>query len=165
MHTDWMLRAEAICGSCGGRCCIEACPPLSDERMQIILAHGDYADRFERTGYRRIRAKKNGECVMLQGGRCSIHACKPETCMAGPFTFSTGDRTLEVFLKKESICPLVPFLKSNPDVYEMQFHRALEHLTRLVAALSEHDLWIISAIPEPETELVAIIPLPQVITP
>ncbi len=161
MHTDWMIHAEAICGSCGGRCCIGACPPISPERMRIILSHGDYADRFEQNGYRRIRAREDGGCTMLRDGRCTIHACKPETCMAGPFTFSTTDRTLEIFLKTETICPLVRYLKSDPAVYEMQYHRALEHISRLVAALSEDELRVISGIPEPDTELVAILALPR----
>lgn len=158
MHTDWMLRAEAICGSCGGRCCTDACPPLCDERIRILLSRGDYADRIEKNGYRRIRTKENGECMMLESGRCSIHAFKPETCMAGPFTFGVTDRTIEIFLKKDSICPLIPHLKADREMYEMQYSRAIEHISSLVGALPEEELRIIAAIPEPETELVAILP-------
>lgn len=165
MHTNWMLRAEAICGSCGGRCCTDACPPLCDERIKIILSHGRFASYFEKNGYRRIMAKENGECSMLMNGRCIIHAFKPETCMAGPFTFGVTDKTLEIFLKKESICPLIPHLKEDREMYEMQYNRAIEHISRLVASLPDNELRIISAIPEPETELVAIIPLQQVLQP
>jgi Fe-S-cluster containining protein len=165
MHTNWMLRAEAICSSCGGHCCTGACPPLSDERIRILLSHGDFAGVIERNGYRRIRTRENGECALFEAGRCRIHAIKPETCMAGPFTFGVTDHTLEIFLKKESICPLVPHLKSDHDMYEMQYTRALEHISSLVASLSEEELRIISSIPEPETELVAIVPLPQVPAP
>lgn len=165
MHTNWMLRAEAICGSCGGHCCDGACPPLCDERIRIILSRGDFADRIEKNGYRRIRTKENGECSMFESGKCVIHAFKPETCMAGPFTFAATDRTIEVFLKKESVCPLIPHLKADREMYDMQYKRAIEHITDLVRALPDDELRIISAIPEPETDLVAIIPRMKVQVP
>jgi uncharacterized protein len=165
MHSDWMLRAEAICGSCGGHCCSGACPPLCDERIRIILSHGDFAEQIEKKGYRRVRTKENGECSMFNAGKCRIHAFKPETCMAGPFTFDVTDQTLEIFLKKENICPLIPHLKADREMYEMQYNRALEHIFRLVASLPDDELRIISEIEEPDTELVAIIPLRQVFQP
>jgi len=158
-----MLQAEAICDSCGGHCCNGACPPLCDERTRIILSHGRFADRIETEGYRRIRTKANGECSMFDAGRCIIHAFKPETCVAGPFTFDVTEDSLQIFLKTENICPLVPHLKSNREMYEMQFGRAIEHISRLVASLPKDELRIISAIEEPDTELVATFPHPQVI--
>jgi uncharacterized protein len=163
MQTNWMLRAEEICGSCGGHCCTGACPPLCDERISIILSHGDFADRIEKEGYRRIRTKSNGECSMFDAGKCGIHAFKPETCVAGPFTFDVTDEYLQIFLKTENICPLVPHLKANREMYEMQFGRAIEHISRLVASLPADELRVISAIEEPDTELVATFPLSQVI--
>ena len=159
MENDWLLRAEAICAECGGHCCHGACPPLCDERIETILANGDFADRIEQNGYRRIRTKENGECTMYEEGKCRIHAFKPETCVAGPFTFSVTGHTLEIFLKNESICPLVPHLKAEPEMYDIQYRRAVEHIRRLVDALPDHELEVISAIPEPDTELVAAIPL------
>jgi uncharacterized protein len=165
MHTDWMLRAEEICGSCGGHCCTGACPPLCDERIRIILAHGDFSDCIEKNGYRRIRTKENGECSMFDKGRCIIHAFKPETCVAGPFTFDVTGDSLQIFLKTEGICPLVPHLRASAGMYEMQFRRAVEHISRLIAALPESELRVISQIPEPDTDLVAIIPLRGVIQP
>ena len=162
MLTDWMLHAEEICGSCGGHCCNGACPPLSDERIRIILSHGRFADRIEKEGYRRIRTKENGECSMFNDGRCAIHAFKPETCIAGPFTFDVTEDSLRIFLKTESICPLVPHLKANREMYEMQYSRAVGNISRLVASLPDDELRVISAIPEPDTELVASIPLRKV---
>ena len=161
MHTDWIQRAEALCGSCGGRCCNGACPPLSRERAGILISHGEYWDRIEYRGYRRIRAKDNGDCTMLTGGRCEIHAFKPETCAAGPFTFAITDRTIEIFLKRESVCPLIPHLKADREMYDVQYRKAIDQLSRLVAQLPDNELRIISAIPEDETDLVAILPRPE----
>lgn len=161
MDDDWILRAEAICAACGGHCCNGACPPLSGERVRTILAHGDHACHIETDGYRRIRTKENGECAMFDAGKCRIHAVKPETCMAGPFTFAVTDHTLEIYLKKESICPLVAHLKADAGMYDMQYRRAVGHLTRLVRALPPDELAVISAISEPETDLVAALPLPD----
>ena len=162
MHSDWMLRAEAICGSCGGHCCNGACPPLCDERIAVILSRGNFKDRIETNGYRRIRTKENGECAMFESGKCIIHAFKPETCMAGPFTFGVTDRNIEIFLKQESICPLIPHLKADREMYTMQYNRAVEHITNLVGSLPDNELRIISAIPEPETDLIAILPRTKV---
>lgn len=159
MDTDWSLRAEAICSACGGHCCDGACPPLSRGRKKTILAAGDYSACIERDGYQRIRTKENGECAMFDAGRCRIHAIKPETCMAGPFTFAVTGETLEIYLKQESICPLVAHLKADADMYAKQYERAVDHITRLVAALPKEEIGIISAIPEPETDLVAKIPI------
>ena len=159
MDTDWSLRAEAICAACGGHCCNGACPPLSGERISTILAAGDYSSCIETDGYRRIRTKENGECAMFDAGRCRIHAVKPETCMAGPFTFAVTGKTLEIYLKQESICPLVTHLKADAGMYAKQYQRAVDHITRLVAALPGEEIAIISAIPEPETDLVATIPI------
>ena len=162
MKTDWNDQAKAVCGACGGRCCIGACPPLSSERIAIILSRGDYRDSIEQNGYRRLKTNDDGSCSQLCGGRCRIHAFKPETCTAGPFTFATTDRTLEIFLKRESDCPLVRLLKADPEMYAMQYHRAVDQLSRLVASLPMDELAIISRIPEPETDLVAVIPLAEV---
>jgi uncharacterized protein len=165
MQTDWMIRAGEICRSCGARCCIGACPPLSDERIRIILSNGDFTDRIERNGYRRIRTKENDECSMLEDGRCVIHGFKPETCAAGPFTFDVGDHAIRIFLKKENLCPIVPHLKASREIYRVQYERALDNISRLVASLPEDELRIISSIDEPDTELVATIPLRQVVRP
>ena len=161
MNSEWIQKAEAICGSCGGRCCNGANPPLCTERIGIIMSHGKYGGICEKRGYRRIRAKNNGDCAMLNAGRCMIHAFKPETCVAGPFTFAVTDQTLEIFIKHESICPLVSHLKSDRGMYDMQYRRAIDNLTRLVANLPDEELRIISAIPEDDTDLVCTLPRPE----
>jgi hypothetical protein len=162
MKTDWNDQAKAVCGACGGRCCIGACPPLSSERIAIILSRGDYRDSIEQNGYRRLKTNDDGSCSQLCEGRCRIHAFKPETCTAGPFTFAKTGQMLEIFLKWESVCPLVRFLKADRDMYAMQYRRAVDQLSHLVASLPSDELEIISRIPEPETDLVAVIPLAEV---
>lgn len=158
MAGDWIDRAEAICHTCGGRCCTGACPPLSTERVRIILSDGPYADKIERNGYWRIRMKSNGECAMMEKGRCLIHAIKPETCRAGPFTFSVTGNSIEIFLKRESVCPLVSYLKADQEMYARQYTHAAKCITGLVKAIPEDELRVISSIPEPETDKIAEIP-------
>jgi uncharacterized protein len=160
---DWFLRAEAICAECGGHCCIGANPPLCTERIETILSHGDYRDRIEHKGYRRIRTKENGECSMLEHGLCRIHAFKPETCLAGPFTFDVTADNLAIYLKQDAICPLVPHLKANREMYDQQFRRAVDQISYLVCRLPEAELQVISSIPEDETDLVATLDRPRAI--
>jgi uncharacterized protein len=159
----WFLQAEAICAACGGHCCIGACPPLCTERIETILSHGDYRDRMEDGGYRRIRTKENGECSMLEHGKCQIHAFKPETCLAGPFTFDVTDTRLAIYLKHESICPLVTHLKASREMYDRQYQRAVGQITHLVARLPDDELQVISSIPEDETDLVVTLGRPRAI--
>ncbi|MFA4859222.1 YkgJ family cysteine cluster protein [Methanoregula sp.] len=155
MTEDWLKKAEDICETCGGHCCTGACPPLSPERIVIILDQGNYADRIKKDGYHFIRTKENGECSMIQDGRCAIHAVKPETCRAGPFTFDVKGDIIEIFLKYESICPMVRLLKEVPEAYEQQYNHALRHIPHLISRLPQEELDVICRIEEPETEKVA----------
>ncbi len=161
MNEDLILQAESVCHACGGTCCTDACPPLSQERIRIILSHGNFQDRIEKEGYHRIKAGKDGLCSMLSNGKCAIHAFKPETCVAGPFTFDVTGRSLRIFLKHEKICPLVAILKANPPMYDLQYGRAVKNISHLVARLPPGELEVISAIPEPDTDLVAELPVPE----
>lgn len=151
--------AEAICATCGGRCCYDAHPPLSPGRIAILREKGVPATAFECNGYTRMKSDRDGLCIMCVDGRCRIHAVKPETCRAGPFTFDVADNKLRLFLKHESICPLVPYLKADEHAYESQFRNAATILADLARSLPSHELDAINAIPEPETDLVAEIPL------
>jgi uncharacterized protein len=160
---DGWLQQEAICETCGGKCCIGACPPLCTERIGTILSHGDYRDRIEEQGYRRIKTKENGECSMMEHGRCIIHDFKPETCLAGPFTFDVTGTSLAIYLKQEAICPLVTLLKADRAMYDRQYGRAIETISHLVARLPEDELQVISSIPEDETVLVATLRRPRAI--
>ncbi len=159
MSEVWFDIFSRICEQCGGRCCHEAHPPLTDERIQRIGTCIDLSGRIEQNGYRRLKVREDGFCTMLNHTRCQINTEKPETCRAGPFTFDIHDGKLEIFLKKESICPLVGHLKYYPEAYRQQYEHAVRNLASLVQALPERELSEILKVEEPETEKVAEIPL------
>lgn len=149
------------CGECllGGGCCFEARPPLTPARIDTLLAHGVSPARVEFAGYKRLRLKPDGFCVLFEDGKCSVHSVKPETCVAGPFTFDMKGSILQIFLKKESICPMVRLLKENREVYDGLFEVSVEKIVDLVTALPGSELQEILKIEEPETDLVAEIRL------
>ena len=155
---------EALSRACGechldGGCCFEARPPLSQDRIDILLENGVSPDAIEFAGYKRLRLKPDGFCVLFQNGRCSIHSIKPETCVAGPFTFDMKGTLLQIFLKKESICPMVRFLKVNRKAYDELFEVSLKKILDLVKAVPALEMAEILKIEEPETDLVAEIRL------
>jgi len=158
MTDDWCNRAEAICFTCAGRCCVDAHPPISGACYERLLAQGVPADAFEWRGYRAVKAKNDGTCVMCKGTRCSIHTIKPETCRAGPFTFDVRGETIEIFLKDEAACPVVRLLREVPEAYRQQFAIAKQSITHLVRNMGEDELAAICRIEEPETIKVAELP-------
>jgi Fe-S-cluster containining protein len=158
MMQDWILRAEAICRDCGGRCCSDAHPPVSAHCYRRLVAQGVPEDSFEWRGYRAVRAHPDGTCIFCNGNRCSIHTIKPETCRAGPFTFDVNGDYIEIFLKYETICPVVRLLEDVPKAYEHQMEIAKKSFTHLVANLTDEELRAICRIEEPETRKVAEIP-------
>jgi uncharacterized protein len=155
---------EAISQACSGcylygGCCFEAKPPLSQERIDILLKNGVAEDAIEFVGYRRLRLKQDGFCVLFQNGKCSIHCIKPETCVAGPFTFDIKDNVLQIFLKRDNICPMVRFLKANRKAYDGLFETSVENIMHLVNSVPAAEMAEILKIEEPETDLVAEIQL------
>jgi Fe-S-cluster containining protein len=155
---------EALSQACNechlvGGCCFEARPPLSQERIDILLKNGVSADAVEFVGYRRLRLKRDGFCVLFQDGKCSIHSIKPETCVAGPFTFDLKGNTLQIFIKRESICPMVRFLKANRKAFDGLFETSVERIIELVNKVPAEEMAEILKIDEPETDLVAEIRL------
>lgn len=152
---NWSRHAEQICMRCGGYCCNDAHPPVSSSCYERLIHAGISPDLFEFTGYTRLRTKKNGECIMSDKGKCMIHALKPETCRAGPFTFDiTGDLII-IYLKHESICPLVNLLKEIPEAYRQQFKLAVLNIRHLVRNLTDDEISVICQVDEPDTEKVA----------
>jgi Fe-S-cluster containining protein len=149
------------CGKChlGCGCCFEARPPLTQERIDILLEGGVSPEAVECAGYKRLRLKSDGFCVLFQDGRCSVHAIKPETCVAGPFTFDMEGSILQIFLKKESICPMAGYLLSDRRAYEELFEISVQKIVDLVRALPADELAEVLKIEEPETDLVAEIGL------
>ena len=155
---------EAISKACSechlnGGCCFEACPPLSQKRIDILLANGANPEAFEFAGYKRMRLRSDGFCIMFLDGKCQIHSIKPETCVAGPFTFDVKGSILQIFLKRESICPMVRFLRADRKAYDELFGTAVEKIIDLVEAIPASELAEIAKIEEPETDLVAEIRL------
>ena len=158
MTEDWLIRAEEICMKCGGHCCNDAHPPISGHCYERLVSEGVPEEAFERNGYRHLRTHADGTCYFWNGGKCGIHKIKPETCRSGPFTFDVKGDVIEIFLKFESICPIVRLLKEVPEAYNQQYTLAAESITRLVSHLTEEELAVICRIDEPETEKVAEIP-------
>ena len=155
---------EALSQACNechlvGGCCFDARPPLSQERIDILLKNGVCEDAVEFAGYKRLRLKPDGFCVLFQDGKCSIHSIKPETCVAGPFTFDMKGNILQIFIKRESICPMVRFLKANRKAFDGLFEASVERIMELVDKVPPEEMAEILKIDEPETDLVAEIKL------
>ncbi|HQI54458.1 MAG TPA: YkgJ family cysteine cluster protein [Methanothrix soehngenii] len=153
-----MSRACDDCHLAGG-CCFEARPPLSQKRIDILMENGVSADAIEFVGYKRLRLRQDGFCVLFRDGKCSIHDIKPETCVAGPFTFDIEDDMLQIFLKRESICPMVRFLRANRKAYDALFETSVEKIMDLIRSVPEEEMAQILQIDEPQTDLVAEIRL------
>lgn len=161
MSEVWFDIFSRICERCGARCCYEAHPPLTEERIRRICTCTNLTNRIEQNGYRRLCVRQDGFCIMLDHTRCLINTEKPETCRAGPFTFDIHNGKLEIYLKKESICPLVGHLKYYPEAYRHQYEHAVRYITHLIQSLPPPELSEVLKIEEPETEKVAEIPLPD----
>lgn len=151
--------SSRICDACGGRCCHGAHPPLTPQRIRIIEDGVRTAEQNDCGDYTRLRVREDGFCILMDGRRCGVHAVKPETCAAGPFTFDTREGVLEIYLKKETICPPVRHLKQDPGAYRRQLLLAVENITRRVRLLPPDQLTTVLRIDEPETERVARLPL------
>jgi hypothetical protein len=123
------------------------------------MENGVSADAIEFVGYMRRRRRQDGFCVLFRDGKCSIHDIKPETCVAGPFTFDIEGDMLQIFLKRESICPMVRFLRANRKAYDALFETSVEKIMDLIRSVPEEEMAQILQIDEPQTDLVAEIRL------
>ena len=161
MDEDLCQTLSRACDDChlAGGCCFEARPPLSQKRIDILMENGVSADAIACVGYKRLRLRQDGFCVLFRDGKCSIHDIKPETCVAGPFTFDIEDDMLQIFLKRESICPMVRFLRANRKAYDALFETSVEKIMDLIRSVPEEEMAQILQIDEPQTDLVAEIRL------
>ena len=66
---------------------------------------------------------------------------------------------LQIFLKRESICPMVRFLKADRKAYDELFDISVKNILDLVKAVPTLEMAEILKIEEPETDLVAEIEL------
>lgn len=152
-----------ICEKCGGRCCYYARPPLTEERITLLLDNGIVIDDILFREHRMLNNKSTGFCVGYSEGRCRVQHVKPETCAAGPFTFDVRNGILEIYLKRERVCDLAAFLKSNPAVYHEQFELAVRNIRHLVRSLPIEELQSVCRTAGPEADRVAEIPLADVL--
>ena len=161
MDEDLCQTLSRACDDChlAGGCCFEARPPLSQKRIDILMENGVSADAIEFVGYKRLRLRQDGFCVLFRDGKCSIHDIKPETCVAGPFTFDIEGDMLQIFLKRENICPMVRFLRANRKAYDALFETSVEKIMDLIRSVPEEEMAQILQIDEPQTDLVAEIRL------
>jgi len=159
MKESTRSRAETLCLSCGGHCCDGAHPPISNDRYWQLVSAGISKSCFEYEGYLRLRTHKDDTCILMKNNKCTCHTIKPETCRAGPFTFDVTEKSIRIFLKHPSICPLVTLLREDTEMYHDQFDHATDHIGTLVAGLSNEEITAINAIDEPDTDLVAEIPM------
>jgi Fe-S-cluster containining protein len=134
-------------------------PPLTQKRIEILLQSGVRADAIDNSRYKRLKLREDGFCVLFRQGGCSVHNIKPETCVAGPFTFDVKGDILEIYLKNESICPLVKYLREDKEAYDLQYRLAVANILDLVKALPPEELKEILKIEEPETVKVSEISL------
>ena len=88
--------------------------------------------RWSLSDIRGSASGQDGFCVLFRDGKCSIHDIKPETCVAGPFTFDIEGDMLQIFLKRENICPMVRFLRANRKAYDALFETSVEKIMDLV---------------------------------
>jgi len=143
---------ETFSPDCGDPSCDDAHPPVSPSCFERLTGAGVSPDEFEFTGHLRIRTRKNGECVLSKNGECRIHAFKPETCRAGPFTFDIKGDLIGIYLRHESICPIARLLKEDPGVYRQQYELAVQGITHLFQYLTDDEISVICRIDEPETK-------------
>jgi Fe-S-cluster containining protein len=149
-----------VCAECNVSCCIDAKPPVTSERKEIIK---DYLRKqgikikkpFAKAGYSYPAVDELGFCVFYDKAtkKCIIHPVKPETCKAGPITFDI-DRSsgkVEWFLKKGDVCIFAPQLHRNADKFRKHFEAAKKEITHLICLLDLEALLAILKVEEPET--------------
>jgi len=149
-----------VCGSCSTSCCSGARPPLTSRRMARIrdyLKANSIAieNPFEKNVYWFPREIQDNCCAFLNKStnKCRIHPVKPETCVAGPFTFDINLKTgrIEWFLKTERICPLAGALYRDKRALNGHLECARKELLELVHELDAEALHAVLKIEEPDT--------------
>jgi len=155
---DWLGNAEKTCMRCGEHCCVDAHPPVPRSCCESLTAAGVSPDLFEDVGYKRLKARENGVCILSKNGKCAIHAIKPETWRAGPFTFDVKGEVIEICLKFSGIYPLVNLLKNTSGAYQLQYDLAEKNITHLVSNLTQEEIDAVCRIDGPETEKVSEFP-------
>ena len=162
MDNAQLQTLNSICAKCGGRCCYYTRPPLTEERISVLVDNGISLDDIRWGKYRALELKSTGFCKGYQDGSCRFNGTKPELCAAGPFIFDIKDDKLEIFIKKDRLCPLASYLKSHPDEFKQKYNSAVYHIVKFVRALPEEELVEVLKQEKPESEKVDEIPLAEV---
>lgn len=153
---------NSICAKCGGRCCYYTRPPLTEERISVLVENGVSLDDIRWGKYRALELKSTGFCKGYQDGSCRFNGTKPELCAAGPFTFDIRDDKLEIFIKKDRVCNLAAYLKTHPDIFRQKYDAAVSYIMRFIRALPEEELCEVLKREKPDMEKVDEIPLAEV---
>lgn len=141
-------------------CCHETTPPITSRRRKIIetfLIENEIGIEtpFVKNGYVFPRLDKNGYCVFHDRGtrKCIIHSVKPETCVAGPITFDIdrNTRKVELYIKKEQICPLAGRVYEDKARLRRHLEYAKKEILKLLDELDSVALDTIMKKDEPET--------------
>jgi Fe-S-cluster containining protein len=149
-----------ICSKCTIYCCQNAKPPITPKREKIIQKYLkaqklNIEAPFKRNGYTFIKETTDNFCIFFnkENRKCLIHPVKPETCVAGPFTFDINLKTqkIEWFLKLKKICPLAGVLYGNKNIFKKHLNRAKKEIKTLIHELDSQALCTILKIEEPET--------------
>lgn len=151
-----------VCSNCrtSYSCCNDTTPPVTPERRKIIEAFLEengisIENPFVRKGYAFPRLLAGGYCVFhdAKTKKCLIHPVKPETCVAGPFTFDVNLKTgkIEWFVKMDRICQLAGAVYQDKKLLRKHLENAKKEVLRLVTQLAAEELKTILKKDEPET--------------
>ncbi|MCJ7633474.1 YkgJ family cysteine cluster protein [Candidatus Bathyarchaeota archaeon] len=148
-----------ICEKCRSKCCYEAKPPLTTNRIKIIshyLKETRAAASSMRGGrYSHPEELDDGYCALFDhlNGFCRVHPVKPETCVAGPITFDINrkDGKIEWYLKTEKICFLAGEMARDPESLSNHLFAAKREILKLVEELEGSALLAILEIDEEDT--------------
>jgi Fe-S-cluster containining protein len=141
-------------------CCHETTPPITCERRKTIEAYLKAEKiRVERPfveeNYVFPRLDSEGYCVFQdkKTKKCSVHAVKPETCVAGPVTFDINAKTgkIEWFIKTDKLCQLAGIVYRDEELMQKHFKSAKKEILKLVDQLDSEALKAILQKDEPET--------------
>jgi len=162
-----------ICSQCKNTCCKDAKPPLTEQRKKMIEKYLEnqkisVQKPFVKALYSYIAVDEQIYCRLFdkKAGRCSVHAVKPETCVAGPITFDINfaKGKVEWFLKKSEICAYTGVLYCDNMAFAKHFEAAKKQLTSMIIQLGADELRAIVKIDEPQTFKVGEDDLPMEVT-
>ncbi len=160
-----------ICEKCRSKCCYEAKPPLTKNRIEIIskyLKEMRVATSSMRGGrYFHPEELDDGYCSFFDhsNGLCRVHNLKPETCVAGPITFDINrkDEKIEWYLKTEKICLLAGEMARDPKSLSNHLIVAKREILKLVEELEGSSLLAILEIDEKDTFKIGEDSLPRMV--